>query len=156
MIWFCSVPWVLPPDALMDLSGICFGFRGLLQRQGCVEWVDSHMMFVSWPFVKVTSILAERDLISFNSLGEWMRLFIFQLLGATAVEDKLQDGVPQTIEQLAKADIKIWVLTGDKQGESGLTSESSSRCHQTTRVIRSPPSAVTQRRPRTSVIPATC
>jgi len=38
-------------------------------------------------------------------------------LGATAVEDKLQDGVPQTIEQLAKADIKIWVLTGDKQGE---------------------------------------
>lgn len=39
-----------------------------------------------------------------------------QLLGATAIEDKLQDGVPQTIEQLAKADIKIWVLTGDKQG----------------------------------------
>uniref|UniRef100_H3BZ74 Phospholipid-transporting ATPase n=1 Tax=Tetraodon nigroviridis TaxID=99883 RepID=H3BZ74_TETNG len=37
------------------------------------------------------------------------------LLGVTAVEDKLQDGVPQTIEQLAKADIKIWVLTGDKQ-----------------------------------------
>lgn len=41
----------------------------------------------------------------------------FQLIGASAVEDKLQDGVPQTIEQLAKADIKIWVLTGDKQGE---------------------------------------
>uniref|UniRef100_A0AAY5ETF2 Phospholipid-transporting ATPase n=1 Tax=Electrophorus electricus TaxID=8005 RepID=A0AAY5ETF2_ELEEL len=37
------------------------------------------------------------------------------LIGATAVEDKLQDGVPQTIEQLSKADIKIWVLTGDKQ-----------------------------------------
>uniref|UniRef100_A0A8C7TNH3 Phospholipid-transporting ATPase n=1 Tax=Oncorhynchus mykiss TaxID=8022 RepID=A0A8C7TNH3_ONCMY len=37
------------------------------------------------------------------------------LLGSTAVEDKLQDGVPQTIEQLSKADIKIWVLTGDKQ-----------------------------------------
>uniref|UniRef100_UPI00398E520A phospholipid-transporting ATPase ID isoform X1 n=1 Tax=Pristiophorus japonicus TaxID=55135 RepID=UPI00398E520A len=37
------------------------------------------------------------------------------LLGATAVEDKLQDGVPQTIETLSKAKIKIWVLTGDKQ-----------------------------------------
>ncbi|XP_008173119.2 phospholipid-transporting ATPase ID-like isoform X1 [Chrysemys picta bellii] len=37
------------------------------------------------------------------------------LLGATAIEDKLQDGVPQTIETLAKAHIKIWVLTGDKQ-----------------------------------------
>ncbi|XP_042307205.1 phospholipid-transporting ATPase ID-like isoform X2 [Sceloporus undulatus] len=37
------------------------------------------------------------------------------LLGATAVEDKLQDGVPQTIDILGKAKIKIWVLTGDKQ-----------------------------------------
>ncbi|XP_074851996.1 phospholipid-transporting ATPase ID-like isoform X2 [Carettochelys insculpta] len=37
------------------------------------------------------------------------------LLGATAIEDKLQDGVPQTIEILTKAHIKIWVLTGDKQ-----------------------------------------
>ncbi|XP_045203321.2 probable phospholipid-transporting ATPase IA isoform X3 [Mercenaria mercenaria] len=37
------------------------------------------------------------------------------LIGATAIEDKLQDGVPDTIANLAKADIKIWVLTGDKQ-----------------------------------------
>lgn len=41
---------------------------------------------------------------------------VFQLLGATAIEDKLQDGVPETISKLAKADIKIWVLTGDKKG----------------------------------------
>uniref|UniRef100_A0A2K5S9C0 Phospholipid-transporting ATPase n=1 Tax=Cebus imitator TaxID=2715852 RepID=A0A2K5S9C0_CEBIM len=38
-----------------------------------------------------------------------------QLLGATAIEDKLQDQVPETIEMLMKADIKIWILTGDKQ-----------------------------------------
>ncbi|KAM4707629.1 phospholipid-transporting ATPase IC-like [Discoglossus pictus] len=37
------------------------------------------------------------------------------LLGATAIEDKLQDGVPQAISKLTKADIKIWVLTGDKK-----------------------------------------
>ncbi|XP_041465604.1 probable phospholipid-transporting ATPase IM [Lytechinus variegatus] len=37
------------------------------------------------------------------------------LLGATAIEDKLQDGVPQTIQNLHKANIKLWVLTGDKQ-----------------------------------------
>uniref|UniRef100_A0A4W2GMJ8 Phospholipid-transporting ATPase n=1 Tax=Bos indicus x Bos taurus TaxID=30522 RepID=A0A4W2GMJ8_BOBOX len=37
------------------------------------------------------------------------------LLGATAIEDKLQDGVPETISKLSKADIKIWVLTGDKK-----------------------------------------
>eukprot|EP00096_Caligus_rogercresseyi_P008494 TRINITY_DN273_c0_g1_i2.p1 TRINITY_DN273_c0_g1~~TRINITY_DN273_c0_g1_i2.p1 ORF type:complete len:807 (-),score=211.18 TRINITY_DN273_c0_g1_i2:567-2987(-) len=37
-----------------------------------------------------------------------------QLLGATAIEDKLQDGVPETIEKLLRANIKVWVLTGDK------------------------------------------
>ena len=36
------------------------------------------------------------------------------LLGATAIEDKLQDGVPETIDILMRANIKIWVLTGDK------------------------------------------
>ncbi|CAO3630552.1 unnamed protein product [Cunninghamella blakesleeana] len=36
------------------------------------------------------------------------------LLGATAIEDKLQEGVPQCIEDLRRAGIKIWVLTGDK------------------------------------------
>eukprot|EP00835_Amoeboradix_gromovi_P003661 NODE_251_length_12882_cov_0.075334.p1 type:complete len:1159 gc:universal NODE_251_length_12882_cov_0.075334:2349-5825(+) len=37
------------------------------------------------------------------------------LLGATAIEDKLQDGVPDTIFNLANAGIRIWVLTGDRQ-----------------------------------------
>ena len=37
------------------------------------------------------------------------------LLGATAIEDKLQDGVPDTINILMRAGIKIWVLTGDRQ-----------------------------------------
>lgn len=37
------------------------------------------------------------------------------LLGATAIEDRLQAGVPETIATLIKAEIKIWILTGDKQ-----------------------------------------
>lgn len=37
-----------------------------------------------------------------------------KLLGATGIEDKLQEGVPQCIEDLRKAGIKVWVLTGDK------------------------------------------
>ncbi|SCV68524.1 BQ2448_645 [Microbotryum intermedium] len=37
------------------------------------------------------------------------------LLGATAIEDKLQEGVPDTIYTLQQAGIKIWVLTGDRQ-----------------------------------------
>jgi phospholipid-translocating ATPase len=36
------------------------------------------------------------------------------LLGGTAIEDRLQDGVPDTIAVLAEAGIKLWVLTGDK------------------------------------------
>ncbi|KAE9309144.1 Phospholipid-transporting ATPase 3 [Phytophthora fragariae] len=38
-----------------------------------------------------------------------------ELLGATAIEDRLQDGVPETMESLAKAGICIWVLTGDME-----------------------------------------
>ncbi|KAI9302549.1 hypothetical protein BJ944DRAFT_167058 [Cunninghamella echinulata] len=37
------------------------------------------------------------------------------LVGATAIEDKLQDGVPDTIHTLQEANIKVWVLTGDRQ-----------------------------------------
>ena len=39
----------------------------------------------------------------------------FFLLGATAIEDRLQDGVPDTIHTLQTAGIKVWVLTGDRQ-----------------------------------------
>ena len=38
-----------------------------------------------------------------------------EYLGLTAIEDKLQEGVGNTISTLMKAGIKIWVLTGDKQ-----------------------------------------
>jgi len=36
-------------------------------------------------------------------------------LGSTAIEDKLQFGVPETIDMMIQANIKVWVLTGDKQ-----------------------------------------
>ncbi|KAJ8950664.1 hypothetical protein NQ314_007794 [Rhamnusium bicolor] len=38
-----------------------------------------------------------------------------RLIGATAIEDKLQEGVPEAIAALLQADINVWVLTGDKQ-----------------------------------------
>ncbi|CCI45765.1 unnamed protein product [Albugo candida] len=37
------------------------------------------------------------------------------LLGATAIEDKLQQHVPRAIANLMRAGIKVWMLTGDKQ-----------------------------------------
>jgi phospholipid-translocating ATPase len=36
------------------------------------------------------------------------------LVGGTAIEDRLQDGVPESISLLGQAGIKLWVLTGDK------------------------------------------
>jgi len=38
-----------------------------------------------------------------------------ELAGATAIEDRLQDGVPETVHALLDAGLKVWVLTGDKQ-----------------------------------------
>lgn len=38
----------------------------------------------------------------------------FTLVGSTAIEDKLQDGVGETIQFIKDAGIKVWVLTGDK------------------------------------------
>ena len=39
----------------------------------------------------------------------------YSLLGATAVEDKLQDGVRDTLVNLGLAGISVWILTGDKK-----------------------------------------
>ncbi|CAI8589747.1 unnamed protein product [Vicia faba] len=38
-----------------------------------------------------------------------------EILGVTAIEDRLQDEVPETIETLRKAGINFWMLTRDKQ-----------------------------------------
>lgn len=38
------------------------------------------------------------------------------LQGATAIEDKLQDGVPEILQDMRTAGIKVWMLTGDKAG----------------------------------------
>jgi P-type E1-E2 ATPase len=38
----------------------------------------------------------------------------FELLGSTAIEDKLQEDVDKAISSMKKAGIKVWVLTGDK------------------------------------------
>ncbi|CAL9100745.1 unnamed protein product [Musa textilis] len=58
------------------------------------------------------SVSAERDEKIEEAADSIERDLI--LLGATAVEDKLQNGVPECIDKLAQAGIKIWVLTGDK------------------------------------------
>ncbi|MGH0159522.1 UNVERIFIED_CONTAM: hypothetical protein FKN15_038649 [Acipenser sinensis] len=51
------------------------------------------------------------ELTNLNIIGDEAS----NLLGATAIEDRLQEGVPETIRTLKRAGIKIWVLTGDKK-----------------------------------------
>jgi phospholipid-transporting ATPase len=58
-----------------------------------------------------------------------------ELLGATAVEDKIQDGVPETILKLRAAGIKLWVLTGDKTETAVNIGHACSLLSQTTEVF---------------------
>lgn len=37
------------------------------------------------------------------------------MLGGTAIEDKLQTGVGETIEKLIRGGVVVWVITGDKE-----------------------------------------
>ncbi|KAK4392988.1 putative phospholipid-transporting ATPase 8 [Sesamum angolense] len=71
--------------------------------------------FKSWEeeFLEAqTSVSADRDALVDAAADKIERDLI--LLGATAVEDKLQKGVPECIDKLANAGIKVWVITGDK------------------------------------------
>ncbi|KAJ8773950.1 hypothetical protein K2173_009381 [Erythroxylum novogranatense] len=64
-------------------------------------------------FIKAkSSISSDRDAMLEHVADMMEKDFI--LVGATAVEDKLQKGVPQCIDKLAQAGLKLWVLTGDK------------------------------------------
>ncbi|KAK1436894.1 hypothetical protein QVD17_02678 [Tagetes erecta] len=71
--------------------------------------------YISWneEFMKAkTAIGGDREAM-LERVSDMMEKDLI-LVGATAVEDKLQQGVPQCIDKLAQAGLKIWVLTGDK------------------------------------------
>ncbi len=91
-----------------------FASQGL--RSLCVAKCDiSKKNFDSWhpAFRKAYEALNNKEkLINEAEAGIVKNL---TLLGCTAVEDKLQDDVPETIESLQQAGINIWILTGDKQ-----------------------------------------
>ncbi|CAO2613377.1 Phospholipid-transporting ATPase IF [Lemmus lemmus] len=57
------------------------------------------------------------------------------LLGATAVEDRLQDKVRETIEALRMAGIKVWVLTGDKHETAVSVSLSCGHFHRAMNIL---------------------
>ncbi|XP_017660117.1 PREDICTED: probable phospholipid-transporting ATPase VD isoform X1 [Lepidothrix coronata] len=69
------------------------------------EWLNHH-------FLAETSIDNREKLLLESATRLETEL---TLLGATGIEDRLQEGVPDTIQALRKAGIKIWMLTGDKR-----------------------------------------
>lgn len=70
--------------------------------------------FQAWAekYHEATTVLEDRE-DKIDAVSEEIEHDLI-LLGATAIEDRLQDGVPETIADLKEAGIKVWVATGDK------------------------------------------
>ncbi|XP_019164546.1 PREDICTED: phospholipid-transporting ATPase 3-like [Ipomoea nil] len=90
-----------------------FGAAGL--RTLCLAYRDlSPNVYENWneKFIQAKSSLRDREK-KLDEVAELIEIDLM-LIGSTAIEDKLQEGVPTCIETLSRAGIKIWVLTGDK------------------------------------------
>ncbi len=90
--------------SLHGLRTLCFAFRGLDAHEAS-EWMSQ------WSAANNTygpdrqaALDAVSSIIESN----------LTLIGVSGIEDRLQTGVPQTISTLLRANIKIWVLTGDR------------------------------------------
>ena len=107
---------ILTDFSTTGLRTLVLGLRVLTAQE-----VESFMT----PFMQALCSMDDRD-------GELHRVYAsvehsLSLVGVTAVEDRLQDGVPETLEFLLRAEIVVWMLTGDKRetavtiaGTSGL------------------------------------
>ncbi|KFR12870.1 putative phospholipid-transporting ATPase VD, partial [Opisthocomus hoazin] len=90
--------------ARRGLRTLCIA-KKVLSDAEYAEWLNHH-------FLAETSIDNREELLLESAIRLETRL---TLLGATGIEDRLQEGVPDTIQALRKAGIKIWMLTGDKR-----------------------------------------
>uniref|UniRef100_A0A663FGL4 Phospholipid-transporting ATPase n=1 Tax=Aquila chrysaetos chrysaetos TaxID=223781 RepID=A0A663FGL4_AQUCH len=93
---------LLPCSSGTPLTYLC-GIGGGSSEYAC--WLKSHL--------EAESSIENREELLFQSALRIERNL--HLLGVTGIEDRLQDGVPETIANLRKAGLQIWVLTGDKQ-----------------------------------------
>ncbi|OXB58579.1 hypothetical protein ASZ78_004402 [Callipepla squamata] len=90
--------------ARRGLRTLCIA-KKVMSDEEYMEWLNHH-------FLAETSIDNREELLLESAVRLETKL---TLLGATGIEDRLQDGVPDTIQALRKAGIKIWMLTGDKR-----------------------------------------
>lgn len=96
-------------ESLIDLSNM--GLRTLviaqkkITEEAAKDWLKRYKVALSSTNnrdEKISSVSAELELQ-------------MDLLGVTAIEDRLQDEVPEVIADLTKAGIIVWMLTGDKE-----------------------------------------
>ncbi|KAM6261490.1 phospholipid-transporting ATPase VD isoform 2-T5 [Porphyrio hochstetteri] len=90
--------------ARRGLRTLCIA-KKVMSDEEYAEWLNHH-------FLAETSIDNREELLLESAIRLETNL---TLLGATGIEDRLQEGVPDTIQALRKAGIKIWMLTGDKR-----------------------------------------
>lgn len=90
--------------ATEGLRTLLYGYR-FLDEAEYVEWKQRYQE-------ATTSLVNRQEMI--EEAGELIEREL-DLAGATAIEDKLQKGVPETIDKLRRANIKVWMLTGDKR-----------------------------------------
>ncbi|KAG6422236.1 hypothetical protein SASPL_118801 [Salvia splendens] len=89
--------------AQMGLRTLCLAWRKLEEGE-YQEWASM--------FKEANSTLVDRE---WRVAEVCQRLeHDLEILGVAAIEDRLQEGVPETIETLRKAGINFWMLTGDK------------------------------------------
>uniref|UniRef100_A0AAR2LGG4 Phospholipid-transporting ATPase n=1 Tax=Pygocentrus nattereri TaxID=42514 RepID=A0AAR2LGG4_PYGNA len=86
------------------LRTLCIA-KKVLSKEEYAGWLRCHLE-------AETAIQGREELLFESALRLETDL---HLLGATGIEDRLQDGVPETIAALRRAGLQIWVLTGDKQ-----------------------------------------
>ena len=95
--------------ATEGLRTLLYGFRYIDEREYTV-WKKVYLD-------AATSLVDRQGMI--ESVSELIERGL-ELAGATAIEDKLQEGVPEAVDKLRRAKIKMWMLTGDKR-ETAMT-----------------------------------
>ena len=91
------------------LRTLCFSYKVL--GSGNISDFDPYNWVKS--YIEAKSLITEQREIEIQKISNQLETKL-NLIGASAIEDKLQDKVPQTISNLQKCGIHIWMLTGDK------------------------------------------
>ena len=88
------------------------GLRTLVMAEKVIQAREFHDWLVKWKKVMLSNDPNKENLL--DKLAEEIENNL-ELIGCSGIEDKLQDNVPNTIQTLMNTNIRLWVLTGDKE-----------------------------------------